>query len=98
MALNIIINKASVAASFAAGATVATAVASGGTAPYVYSLATGGDKFAINSSTGVVTTIAAMDITNIASFSVTATDSTTGTALTITSDVIYPPIQAAIRS
>lgn len=98
MALNITINKASVAASFAAGATVATAVASGGTAPYVYSLATGGDKFAINSSTGVVTTIAAMDITNIASFSVTATDSTTGTALTITSDVIYPPIQAAIRS
>lgn len=98
MALNIIINKVSVAASFAAGATVATAVASGGTAPYVYSLATGGDKFAINSSTGVVTTIAAMDITNIASFSVTATDSTTGTALTITSDVIYPPIQAAIKS
>lgn len=98
MALNITINKASVAASFAAGATVATAVASGGTAPYVYSLATGGDKFAINSSTGVVTTIAAMDINNISSFSVTATDSTTGTALTITSDVIYPPIQAAIRS
>lgn len=98
MALNITINKVSVAASFAAGATVATAVASGGTTPYIYSLATGGDKFAINSSTGVVTTIAAMDITNIASFSVTATDSTTGTALTITSDVIYPPIQAAIRS
>lgn len=98
MALNIIINKVSVAASFAAGATVATAVASGGTAPYVYSLATGGDKFAINSSTGVVTTIAAMDITNIASFSITATDSTTGTALTGTSDVTYPPIQAAIRS
>lgn len=98
MALNITINKVSVAASFAAGATVATAVASGGTTPYVYSLATGGDKFAINSSTGVITTIAAMDITNIASFSVTATDSTTGTALTITSDVIYPPIQAAIRS
>lgn len=98
MALNIIINKVSVAVSFAAGATVATAVASGGTTPYVYSLATGGDKFAINSSTGVVTTIAAMDITNIASFSVTATDSTTGTALTITSDVIYPPIQAAIQN
>lgn len=98
MALNIIINKVSVAASFAAGATVATAVASGGTTPYVYSLATGGDKFAINSSTGVVTTIAAMDITNIASFSVTAIDSTTGTALTGTSDVTYPPIQAAIRS
>lgn len=98
MALNIIINKVSVAASFAAGATVATAVASGGTAPYIYSLATGGDKFAINSSTGVVTTIAAMDINNIASFSVTATDSTTGTALTGTSSVTYPPIQSAIQN
>lgn len=98
MALNIIINKVSVAASFAAGATVATAVASGGTTPYVYSLATGGDKFAINSSTGVVTTIAAIDITNIASFSVTATDSTTGTALTGTSSVTYPPIQSAIQN
>ena len=98
MALNITINKVSVAASFAAGATVATAVASGGTTPYVYSLATGGDKFAINSSTGVVTTIAAMDITNIASFSVTATDSTTGTAQTITSEVVYPNIQAKIQS
>lgn len=98
MALNITINKVNAVVSFAAGATVATAVASGGTTPYVYSLATGGDKFAINSSTGVVTTIAAMDITNIASFSVTATDSTTGTALTGTSDVTYPPIQAAIRS
>jgi hypothetical protein len=98
MALNIIINKVSVAASFAAGATVATAVASGGTAPYVYSLATGGDKFAINSSTGVVTTIAAMDINNIASFSVTATDSTTGTVLTGTSSVTYSPIQSAIQN
>lgn len=98
MALNITINKVSVAASFAAGATVATAVASGGTTPYVYSLATGGDKFAINSSTGVVTTIAAMNISNIASFSVTATDSTTGTALTGTSSVTYPPIQATIQN
>ena len=98
MALNITINKVNAVVSFAAGATVATAVASGRTAPYVYSLATGEDKFAINSSTGVVTTIAAMNISNIASFSVTATDSTTGTALTGTSDVTYPPIQAAIRS
>ena len=98
MALNITINKVSVAASFAAGATVATAVASEGTTPYVYSLATGGDKFAINSSTGVVTTIAAMNITNIASFSVTATDSTTGTAQTITSEVVYPNIQAKVQN
>lgn len=57
-----------------------------------------GDKFAINSSTGAVTTIANMDASNIASFSVTATDSTTGTPLTITSDITYPPIQAAIQS
>lgn len=98
MALNITINKVNAVVSFAAGATVATAVASGGTTPYVYSLATGGDKFAINSSTGVVTTIASMDINNITSFSVTATDSTTGTALTGTSDVTYPPIQAATQN
>lgn len=97
MALNITINKVNAVVSFAAGATVATAVASGGTTPYVYSLATGGDKFAINSSTGVVTTIAAMDINNISSFSVTVTDSTTGTALTGTSDITYPPIQAATQ-
>lgn len=98
MALNITINKVNVAASFAAGATVVTAVASGGTTPYIYSLATGGDKFAINSSTGVVTTTIAMDISNIASFSVTATDSTSGTAQTGTSEVVYPPIQAAIQN
>ena len=98
MALNITINKVSAAASFAAGATVATAVASGGTTPYVYSLATGSDEFAINSSTGVVTVIAAMNITNIASFSVTATDSTSGTAQTGTSGVTYPPIQAKAQN
>ena len=98
MALSITINKVAVAASFAAGATVATAVATGGAAPYVYNLATGSDKIAINSSTGVVTVIAAMDIDNIASFSVKATDSTSGTAQTITSDVVYPNIQASIQS
>lgn len=98
MALNITINKVKVAASFAAGATVATAVASGGTAPYVYSLATGSDKFAINSSTGVVTTIAAINIDNIESFSVTTTDSTSDTAQTITSEVVYPNIKAKVQS
>lgn len=98
MALNITINKVSVAASFAAGATVATAVASGGTTPYVYSLATGSDEFAINSSTGVVTVIAAMNIDNIAPFSVTVTDSTSGTAQTGTSGVIYPLIQAKAQN
>lgn len=97
MALSIIINKVAVATSFAAGATIATAVASGGTTPYIYSLATGSSKFTINSSTGVVTTIAAMNIANIASFSVTATDSTS-TPVTITSDVTYPNIQAAAQN
>lgn len=98
MTLNITINKATVAASFAAGATVATAVTTGGTTPYVYSLATGSNKFAINSSTGIVTTIATMDINNISPFSVTVTDSTTGTVLTVTSGVTYPLIQAKAQS
>ena len=93
MALSITINKVAVAAFFAAGATVATAVASGGTT-YVYSLATGSDKFAINSSTGVVTTIALMDNTNITSFSVTATEGSN----TVTSDIVYPNVQAKEQS
>lgn len=93
MALSITINKVATVVSFAAGATVATAVASGGTA-YTYSLATGSDKFAINSTTGVVTTIALMDASNIASFSVKATSG----ADTITSEVVYPNIQAAIQT
>ena len=94
MALNITINKTAVAASYPAGSTVATAVASGGTTLYTYSLATGGDKFAINSSTGVVTVIAKMDASNIASFSVKATSGTDN----ITSDVVHPNIQAAVQS
>lgn len=97
MALNITINKQPVAASFVAGSTIATAVASEGTAPYTYSLATGSDKFSINSSTGVITTIAAMDIANISSFSVTATDSAT-IPNTGTSRGVYPNIQAAIQN
>ena len=97
MALNITINKQPVAASFVAGSIIATAVASKGTAPYTYSLATGSDKFSINSSTGVITTIDAMDITNISSFSVTATDSAT-TPNTGTSRGVYPNIQAAIQN
>lgn len=98
MALNITINRVSVAASFAAGSTVATAVVSGGTTPYVYSLATGSDEFAVDSSTGVVTVIAEMDASNITSFSVTATDSTSGTAQTGTSGVTYPPIQVKAQN
>lgn len=99
MALNIVINKsvATPPVSYPAGATVATAIASGGTAPYTYSLATGSDKFAINSTTGVVTTIAAMDIDSIASFSVAATDSTS-TPVTGISTVVYPDIQAKVQN
>lgn len=97
MALNITINKTAVAASYPAGSTVATAVASGGTTPYTYSLATGGDYFNIDSSTGVVTTKALMDASSIQSFSVTATDSNS-TPESITSGVIYPNIQATQQS
>lgn len=97
MALNITINKTAVAASYPAGSTVATAVASGGTTPYTYSLATGGDYFNIDASTGVVTTKALMDVSSIQSFSVTATDSNS-TPESITSGVVYPNIQAAIQN
>lgn len=97
MALNITINKTAVAASYPTGSTVATAVASGGTTPYTYSLATGGDYFNIDSSTGVVTTKALMDAGSIQSFSVTATDSNS-TPESITSGVVYPNIQAAQQS
>lgn len=97
MALNITINKTAVAASYPAGGTVATAVASGGTTPYTYSLATGGDYFSIDASTGVVTTKALMDVSSIQSFSVTATDSNS-TPESITSGVVYPNIQAAQQS
>lgn len=97
MALNITINKTTVAASYPAGSTVATAVASGGTTPYTYSLATGGDYFSIDASTGVVTTKALMDVSSIQSFSVTVTDSNS-TPESITSGVVYPNIQAAQQS
>lgn len=97
MALNITINKTAVVASYSAGSTVATAVASGGTTPYTYSIATGGDYFNIDSSTGVVTTKALMDAGSIQSFSVTATDSNS-TPESITSGVMYPNIQASQQS
>jgi hypothetical protein len=97
MALNITINKTAVAASYPAGSTVATAVVSRGTTPYTYSLATGGDYFNIDASTGVVTTKALMDASSIQSFSVTATDSNS-TPESITSGVVYPNIQAAQQS
>ena len=93
MALNITINKVAVAASFAAGATVATAVASGGTT-YTYSLATGSNEFSINSTTGVVTVKVLMDSTNIKSFSITATSETD----TITSEVVHPNVIADIQN
>lgn len=97
MALNITINKTAVAASYPAGSTVVTAVASGGTTPYTYSIATGGDYFSIDASTGVVTTKALMDAGSIQSFSVTATDSNS-TPESITSGVVYPNMQAAIQN
>lgn len=97
MALNITTDKTAVAASYPAGSTVATVAAGGGTAPYTYSLATGGDCFNIDASTGAVTVKALMDAGSIQSFSVTATDSNP-TPESITSGVIYPNIQAAQQS
>lgn len=97
MALNITINKTAVVASNSAGSTVATAVVGGGTTPYTYSLATGGDYFNIDSSTGVVTTKALMDAGSIQSFSVTATDSNS-TPESIISGVVYPNIRATQQS
>ena len=96
MALSITINKVDVAASFSAGTKVADISVSGGTSPYAYELATGGDYFQINGTE--VQVKADMNIDNIQSFSVTVTDSTSGTALTATSDVVYPPISAKIQS
>lgn len=97
MALNITINKTAVVASYSAGSTVATAVASGGATPYTYSLGTGGDYFSIDASTGVVTTKALMDASNIQPFSVTATNSNS-TPESITSGVMYSNIQASQQS
>lgn len=94
MALNISINKSNAASSFAAGSIVATAVASGGTSPYIYGLATGSDVFSINSSTGAISVIEDMDILNIQPFSVTVTDNT---SISLTSEEIYPNIFAKIQ-
>lgn len=96
MVLNIRINKVAVADSFAAGTKVADIVVSGGTSPYSYSLASGGDYFQIEETE--VRVIADMNIDNIQSFSVTATDSTSGTAQTGTSEEVYPNLTAAIQS
>lgn len=96
MALSITINKVAVADSFASGTKVADIVVSGGTSPYAYELATGGDYFQISGTE--VQVIADMNIDNIQSFSVTATDSTSEAALTVTSDVVYPAITAKIQS
>lgn len=96
MALSITINKVAVADSFAAGTKVADIVVSGGTSPYAYELATGGDYFQISGTE--VQVKADMNIENIQSFSVTATDSTSGTAQTGTSEEVYPNLTAAIQS
>lgn len=96
MALNVTITRANPANAFTAGSTVATIYVSGGTSPYAYELATGGDYFQIDGTE--VQVIAEMDIDNIKSFSVTVTDSTSGTALTATSKVTYPNITAKIQN
>lgn len=96
--MKISILQENVSFAFNAGAIVATATASEGSSPYTYSLATGLEYFSIDSSTGIVTVKADMNIGNIQPFSVTVTDSTSGNALTATSDEVYPNIQAAIQN
>lgn len=93
MALNIIINRVATVISFPANTKVADLSATGGTAPYTYTLATGGTNFQIVGTE--VRTKAIMDINNIASFSITVTDSTSASA---TSEITYPRIQAAVQN
>ena len=71
---------------------VADIVASGGTEPYTYSLASGDELFQINGTTVVTKAVVTLD--NIIPFSVTVTDSTSASA---TSDSYYPSMQAAIQ-
>ena len=96
MALSITINKVAVADSFAAGTKVANIVVSGGTSPYSYSLASGGDYFQIEGTE--VRVIADMNIDNIQSFSVFAEDSTSGEPVSGVSEEVYPNITAKIQS
>ena len=71
---------------------VADIVASGGTEPYTYSLASGDELFQINGTTVVTKAVVTLD--NIIPFSVTVTDSTSASA---TSDSYYPSMQAAMQ-
>lgn len=96
MALSIVINKVStVFSSIPIGTKVADIAVSGGTAPYTYTLATGNDSFQIVGTE--VQTKVVMTISNLASFSVTVSDSSTPIDTT-TSNVDTPNIQAAIQS
>jgi hypothetical protein len=99
MALSVIINKVStVFTTIPANTKVADIVVSGGTSPYNYSLATGGDSFQLVGTQ--VQTKVAMTLSNIASFSVTVTDSTPTTpeTETATSTTVYPSIQAGFQN
>ena len=91
--MKISINKVSVVTSYSANEKVADVVVSGGASPYSYSLVTGGDYFQLNGTE--VHVKANMDISNIQSFSVKVTDSSSGSAI---SDVVYPNIEAKIQN
>ena len=74
------------------GAVVGTATANWGTAPYSYSMSSGGDYFAVDSSTGVITIKVVMTTANIQQFTVLATDSSSAPD-TAYSNPEYPNIK-----
>ena len=91
--MNISINKVTAVSSYEANEKVADIVVSGGTSPYSYSLATGGEYFQISGTELQLN--AAMDISNIQSFIVTVSDSSSNSE---TSKVTYPRITTKVQS
>lgn len=89
MALSVKINITDLRLStIPANTKVADIVASGGTAPYTYSLASGGDLFQVSGTT--IVTKVAVSPSNTAPFSVTVNDST---STSVTSDEYYASLQ-----
>ena len=93
MTLNVTVTRTNTANAFTAGSTVATIYASGGTSPYAYELATGGEYFQISGTN--IQVKADMNIDNLQSFSVVVTDSVSP-AEEYTTEVMYPRIYATL--